>query len=201
MSQTVTYLYDSYDSALETARDLEAAGIPTRDISLIASNGSGRYASSREPAETVGEHAGKDAGVGTVVGGGVGLLAGLGVLAIPGLGPVVGLGWLAATAIGAATGAAVGAAAGGIIGSLVESGVSTEDAHVYAEGVRRGSTLLSVRTGDDAASRVNAIMRRHGPVDIGARGKAYRSGGWSRFDESAAPLNEVEIERERTRYL
>jgi hypothetical protein len=201
MSQTVTYLCDSYDIALETARDLEGAGIPTRDISLIASNAGDRHVRSGEPVETVGAHAGKDAGVGAVVGGGVGLLASLGLLAVPGLGPVVGLGWLAATAIGAATGPAVGAAAGGIIGALVEAGVPAEDAHVYAEGVRRGGTLVSVRASEDSASRVSAIMRRHDPVDIGARGKAYRSAGWTRFDESAAPFTAAEIERERTRYL
>ena len=67
------------------------------------------------------------------------------MLAVPGIGPVVGLGWLAATAVGAVTGAAVGAATGGLIGSLTEAGVSEQDAHVYAEGVRRGGTLLSVR--------------------------------------------------------
>jgi hypothetical protein len=38
MSRTLTCLCDGYDLALETARDLEAAGMPTGDISLIANN-------------------------------------------------------------------------------------------------------------------------------------------------------------------
>ena len=75
------------------------------------------------------------------MGGTAGLPAGLGLLAIPGLGPVVAAGWLAATAVGAAAGAATG----GIVGALTEAGVSEEEAHSYAEGVRRGGTLVSAR--------------------------------------------------------
>jgi hypothetical protein len=67
------------------------------------------------------------------------LLAGLGLLAIPGLGPVVAAGWLASTALGAVA----GGAAGGLIGALTAAGVSQEDAHVSAEGIRRGGTLVT----------------------------------------------------------
>ena len=38
-----------------------------------------------------------------------------------------------------AAGAVAGGAAGGIIGSLTRAGVDEDDAHVYAEGVRRGA--------------------------------------------------------------
>jgi hypothetical protein len=84
------------------------------------------------------EGAGKGAGIGAGLGGAAGLLAGLGLLAIPGLGPVFAAGWLAATAVGAAAGAATG----GLVGALTEAGVSKEDAPLYAEGVRRGGTLV-----------------------------------------------------------
>jgi hypothetical protein len=196
MSRTLTCLYDAYDLALETARDLEAAGVPTGDISLIANNVENRSATVADP----GAHAGTGAGVGTVLGGGVGLLAGLGLLAVPGIGPVVGLGWLAATAVGAVTGAAVGAATGGMLGSLTEAGIPESDAHVYAEGVRRGGTLLSVRIADEKTRETEAILFRHHPVDIRVRGDAYRSSGWTGFDEKASPYNLAEIERERARY-
>ncbi len=55
-------------------------------------------------------------------------------MAIPGLGPVVAAGWLVSTA---ALGV-VGGMTGGIIGALTRSGVDEDDAHAYAEGVRRG---------------------------------------------------------------
>ena len=72
------------------------------------------------------------------------------LLVLPGMSPQGPLlrenaaGWLAATAVGAAAGAATG----GIVGALTEAGVSAEDAHSYAEGVRRGGTLVSARVTD-----------------------------------------------------
>ena len=64
-----------------------------------------------------------------------------GLMAIPGVGPVVAAGWLVATLTGAA---AVGTA-GGIVGALSQAGFSPEDADVYAESIRRGGALVSVK--------------------------------------------------------
>jgi hypothetical protein len=104
---------------------------------------------------------------------------GHGLLAIPGVGPVVAAGWLIATAAGAATGAVVGGAAGGLVGSLTGAGVSERDAHFYAEGVRRGGTLVTARVDDDRASTAREILQRYKAVDPAARGAAYRG---SRLD-------------------
>ena len=136
-----------------------------------------------EPTSGEAESTGAGAGatIGTILGGGAGLLAGLGLLAIPGVGPIVAAGWLVATI----TGAGVGAAGGGILGSLVGAGVPEEEAHVYAEGVRRGGTLVTVRADDAQRTMVEQIMNRYTPVDLNARGAEYRAGGWSRFDEAA----------------
>lgn len=141
-----------------------------------------------------GRSAGTGATIGTVLGGGAGLLAGIGAMAIPGIGPIVAAGWLIATL----TGAGVGAAAGGLIGGLVGGGVSEADAHVYAEGLRRGATLVSVRTDDADADRVMAVLQRHNAVNIQERGAQYRQTGWDRFDETAEPYTASEIERDRT---
>ena len=124
---------------------------------------------------------GAGATIGTILGGGAGLLAGLGLLAIPGVGPIVAAGWLVATL----TGAGVGAAGGGVLGSLVGAGVPEEHAHVYAEGVRRGGTLVTVRADDAQRGTIEQIMNRYTPVDPDARAAEYRAGGWSRFDEDA----------------
>src|SRR5207302_4599362 len=137
------------------------------------------------------------AGVGALLGGTGGLLAGLGVMAIPGLGPVVAAGWLAATAVGAVGGAAVGGAAGGIIGALAESGVPEQDAQVYAEGVRRGGTLVTARVDDAAAEAARDIFRRNHAADLAARRVAYRESGWTGFDEAAPAYGRKEVEAER----
>jgi hypothetical protein len=123
---------------------------------------------------------GAGAGIGAVLGGAAGALAGLGVIAIPGIGPVVAAGWLAATAAGAVA----GSAAGGIIGALTQAGVSKEHVHAYAEGIRRGGTLVTARVPDRDRARYEAIMDRRA-VDIEERAANYRRAGWSTFDESA----------------
>lgn len=199
--KTITALYDHYDNARKTILDLEAAKIPSDDISVVANNASDRLAAARTvPGTEAGPGAGAGAGVGVVLGGGAGLLAGLGMLAIPGVGPVVAAGWLVATAVGAAAGASVGGASGGIIGSMISAGVLKENAEIYAEGVRRGGTLVTVRVDDKDESKVEAILRKHDPVDPAERGKVYRADGWTSFNASAAPYGAREIEREQARY-
>lgn len=181
--RTVSGLYDDYDEAQDAVRELEASGIPSSDISIVANNSENWYGQDDEPSEAA-EDAGTGAGIGAVVGGAGGLLTGLGVMAIPGVGPVVAAGWLAATAVGAVAGAAVGGAAGGIIGALTASGVSEQDAHVYAEGVRRGGTLVTARVNDNHAAEAQRILGQS-TVDLASRRRDYEAEGWTEFDPSA----------------
>ena len=179
----ITRLFDTYEHASSAVRDLEAGGVPHSAISIVA-NGSDSTAPTTGAAghtATSGEGAGAGATLGTVLGGGAGLLAGLGMLAIPGVGPVVAAGWLIATAVGAG----VGAASGGLLGSLVGAGVNEDDAHVYAEGVRRGGTLVTVRAEDSQTAMVNQVLNTYSPVDTTSRADSYRAEGWTRFDETA----------------
>jgi hypothetical protein len=197
MTQTVTALYDTYDGAVAAVNALEETGIPASDISIVSNNADDRHTRHQSRA---GEDAGKGAGIGAVVGGVGGLLTGLGLLAIPGVGPVVAAGWLVATAVGAAGGAVVGGAAGGLVGSLTGAGVPERDAQVYAEGVRRGGTLVAARVADDRAPVVREILSRYQSVDPAVRGAAYRETGWTSFDESAPAYTPEEIAAERARY-
>ena len=199
-TRTIAKLYDSYDDAADTVRDLEAAGVPHGDISLVANNADNRYITAETTASKAGAGAGTGASIGTLIGGGAGLLAGLGVLAIPGVGPVVAAGWLVSTLVGAAAGAGVGAASGGVIGAMTEAGVSPDHAQIYAEGVRRGATLVTARVDESKAGVVDGIMRKYYPVDPDQRGAAYRKTGWTTFDEKAKAYTGDELERERALY-
>jgi hypothetical protein len=188
-----TKVYDGYAQAESAVRDLEAAGIPAADISLIANKYvSEQYAAVKDVSATS-----TGAGLGTAVGGGAGFLAGIGLLAIPGLGPVVAAGWLASTLVGAAAGAATG----GLIGALVDAGTAEPDAHVYSEAVRRGGTLLTVRTNAASAAQIDTILMRHQPVDPAVRRREYEQTGWREFDPSAEPYtpSQAEIDRIRRR--
>lgn len=198
MTQTVTALYDTYDSAVSAVNALEAAGIPHSDISIVSNNVDNRYRKDRSTEAA--EDAGKGAGVGAAVGGVGGLLTGLGLLAIPGVGPVVAAGWLVSTVAGAVTGAVVGGAAGGLVGALTGAGVPERDAQFYAEGVRRGGTLVTARVDDARAATAREILQRYNWVDPAVRGAAYRETGWTSFDESAPPYTADQVAAERARY-
>jgi heat induced stress protein YflT len=199
MTQTVTGLYDTYDAAMSAVNALEAAGIPHSEISIVSNNVDNRY--DRERASHAGADAGTGAGIGAAVGGVGGLLTGLGLLAIPGVGPVVAAGWLVATAVGAVGGAVVGGAAGGLVGSLTGAGVPERDANFYAEGVRRGGTLVTARVDDARAPTAREILQRHNWVDPAVRGAAYRESGWTAFDENAPVYTPEDIAAERERYI
>ncbi|WP_454882959.1 hypothetical protein [Sphingomonas oryzagri] len=197
MTQTLTGLFDRYDDARRAVQDLEAAGVEHRDISLVANDVRGAYRDDLDPAA---HDAGAGAGIGAAVGGLGGLLAGLGLLAIPGIGPVVAAGWLAATTAGAAGGAIIGGVAGGLVGALTHSGVPEADAHVYAEGVRRGGTLVTAKVDEALVPTARAILSDDRTVDLADRRRAYEGEGWSRFDDSAPAYSADEIEAERARY-
>jgi hypothetical protein len=123
-------------------------------------------------------------------------LAGLGLLAIPGVGPVVAAGWLVA----ALTGAAAGGATGGLIGALSQqAGISEEEAHVYAEGLRRGGALVGAKVADADADRFLSIMDRSA-VRVADRAASYRKAGWTTYTPTAKPYTRDEVLRERSLY-
>jgi hypothetical protein len=183
--KTVSRVYDTYAHARDAVTAVEATGVPTSDVSLVANKYvSEQYADVHEVSAPA-----TGAGIGGALGGGAGLLA------IPGLGPVVAAGWLAATAVGAVAGAATG----GLVGALVGAGVSDTDAHVYSESVRRGGTLVSVRAKDEDAPRVQAILDRFKPIDPALRAAEYRKEGWTTFDPNAPAYRPSETEIDRIR--
>lgn len=194
--RTVTALFDTYDHAASAVRALKDAGFASDDISLVANNVAGEIDD-----VDAGEGAAAGAGVGAVAGGGAGLLAGLGAIAIPGIGPVVAGGWLLATAVGAVAGAALGGAAGGLLGALANAGVPEEDAHVYAEGVRRGGTLVSVRADETRADTAAAILQNAAGVDITRRRTDYLAEGWRGFDDEAPAYSPDQIRDYRNAYV
>ncbi|WNV11676.1 hypothetical protein [Tardiphaga sp. 709] len=197
MTVTISRLYDSYADAQQAVTALEAAGVQHSNISIVANNSDGWFdgKKDRDGVDDRAEAAGTGAGIGAGVGGAAGLLAGLGLLAIPGLGPVVAAGWLAATAVGAAAGAATG----GVVGALTEAGVSKEDAPLYAEGVRRGGTLVSAKVADADRTRFDGILNRSS-VNLQDRSATWQKTGWTGYDPANKPYGADEVRKERSLY-
>jgi hypothetical protein len=201
MTVTISRLYDSYADAQRAVTSLETAGVPHSDISIVANNSDNWYSTDRkidrdaDGVDDRAEGAGKGAGIGAGVGGAAGLLAGLGLLAIPGIGPVVAAGWLVSTAAGAAAGAATG----GVVGALTQAGVSEEEAPLYAEGVRRGGTLVSARVAEADRGRLDSILNQSA-VNLRDRSSAWQKSGWKSFDPSSKPYGAEEVRKERELY-
>jgi hypothetical protein len=192
MAQTITYIYDDPSLARQAVDALESAGFTSDEISVVRQDG-GDYTGE---GDSVADGATTGASVGLAAGAGAGLLASLGLIAIPGIGPLVAAGVLATTLAGAAA----GAVGGGIVGALVDYGVSEEDAPIYAENLRRGGTLVSVRADDSRVRDAELILQRYSPVDIRQRGEAYRGEGWTGYDPDAPAYTPEEREAERRRY-
>lgn len=191
MKRTITRLFDTRTQAEAAVRELEVMDIPHSHIAIIARHSGAAEdrsfaATDDDGRNDAAEGAGKGAATGGALGAGAGLLAGLGLLAIPGLGPVVAAGWLATTAVGALAGAAAGGAAGGILGALKDAGVPEDDANVYAEGVRRGAALVSVKAEEADIPRIEAALDGLRGIDAATRGDIYRQEGWTRFDPEAS---------------
>ncbi|MGH8565424.1 MAG: hypothetical protein ACREXW_15555 [Gammaproteobacteria bacterium] len=190
--KTAIGLFDSFREAESAARDLVSAGFSRDDLSLLASDAAGEWsrykASTVEGAELTSEEIGSGIGTGTVVGGLGGLFAGLGTFAIPGIGPVAAAGTAATTLLGAG----VGAAAGGLIAAIDELGVPKDQTGYYAEAVRRGGILISVRVPEEQVDEAMAIMERHHAMDVDERAAEWRAGGWNQFNEKVEPYSKDE---------
>jgi hypothetical protein len=78
-----------------------------------------------------------------------------------------------------------------LAGHLTQTGISKEEADVYAEGLRRGGAVVSARVADNDAARLQAVMDRSA-VRVADRAAAYRKSGWKTFDPNATPYAPME---------
>jgi len=197
MTKTVVGSFDGYATAQRVAQILKDNGFRDAEISVVARDVAGLpgqrgLASDDEaPSNTT-----TGAVTGGLVGGAVGLVANLAAVAIPGLGAIVAAGPL----VVALTGASAGAVAGGLIGALTGEGIPEERATYYAEAVRRGGAIITVRAEDTRADRAAEVMMMNGGIDIDERAARWRDAGWTGFDGSARPYTVEEAEQERRLY-
>jgi len=193
MIKTVVASFTDANGATRGARELRQSGFMADDIDVIVHDSPARRDAISD-AKT--EAAASGAVTGGAVGGVAGIAASLVGLAVPGLGPLLATGPI----VTALAGAGAGAAAGGLIGALAEAGVDKTEAELHAESLRRGGSLISVRTDEARAEEAAWCLRRAGAVDIRQRAKQWRASGWSGYDPAADPFSDDDIERERERY-
>jgi len=168
MMITLSRLYTDPARARAVVDELKASGLPEDDIGVIAAsrrashpmenaglqNADDRIDRDRDGHDDRNEAVAKGAGLGAAAG----ILAGLSAFVLPGIGTVAAAGWLTA----ALAGAVAGGAAGGVVGALVESGIDENDAAGFADGIKRGGTLVTVRVMDEDRDHYEDILSQAG---------------------------------------
>jgi len=222
MSKTIVALYDTYDEAQRAVDALQAAGIDNNEISVLGHGGSQMGGSQTGRSMSGGTDAGRPLGTGLSEGSTTGTGAGLGStglgttgtgigdpMATPGMATssfhhrdhdVPGIG---TARVGGPISSYFGGGSGGqggILNALRSHGVPESDAHAYAEGVRRGGTLLMLQVDEDKVPAAIDVLERHEPIDIEQRTAHWQSSGWTRFDESAGPYGATAIDADRQRF-
>jgi hypothetical protein len=166
MAKTVVGLFDSFGQAQNAVRELAEAGIDRSRIGVVTTEGASGDSSKEGKTATLA------AGVGAAAIGALGLGMALGPVAIPGVGLIIAAGALTAGLAGAGIAASVPKV-------LRKLGVPDHQGQAYAEGLRRGGTLLTVEALPDAdVERAVAIMKKQGAVDIQKRAQEWRQAGW-----------------------
>ena len=85
------------------------------------------------------------------------------------------------------------------MGALTQGGVSEEDAHSYAEGVRRGGTLVTAKVADVDRARFDVALNDFA-VNLRDRRVAWQKAGWKSFDPASQPYGAEEVRKERQLY-
>lgn len=170
MPKMVVGLFEGGENHVEDAiNDLLKAGFDRGDIGLVAPDV--RSESERMLSKTR---------KGLALGAAYAMLLGVAAIAIPGIGQVLVTGPLLAIP-------ALGALVGGLVGALTASGVPEKEAHFYAEGVRRGGVLVTVRAQNaEQAARAAKILKENGAADVEQRAAEWERQGWDRRFHAAA---------------
>ena len=163
----VSAIFKDLQNAREVVADLHRAGVPGREIVVLANEASH---STRNLAEVQGPFLEQEdspvedgAEVGAAIGGVGGFLAGFATITLPGAGPLLVLGSALITAI---AGMSVGALAGGTIGLLVQLGFKEDVAEQIEERLESGQVLVAVQADTVEQQTVRDIMLRHHPNEI-----------------------------------
>ena len=206
--KTVVGLFDNLAEASQAVQELSTIGLDRQDISFIAHASSedyhtyfdeeGRYMDEPTNHEVVStaSRTATGASIGVVFGALGGLLLGLALVPVAGFGPIVAAGPVTATLVGAIGGGIVG----GLLGALTHLGVPEEHAGYYAEGVRRGGTLVIVKTVEAKVASVTDVLNRHHPVNVEERVALWRNRGWAGYDPAAIAYGPDEIAAEKPWY-
>ena len=161
--KSVFGIVKTHSQAEQIVEDLQDAGFPVSEISVLLPDNEGKHDIGHVKATKAPEGATTGATTGGVTGGVLGLLAGVGALAIPGVGPFIAAGPIMA----ALSGAAIGATTGGVVGGLIGLGIPEIEAKRYEGKLKSGNYLIAVHAGDgEEVDRAKEVFKNAGAEDI-----------------------------------
>ncbi|MDQ0393891.1 hypothetical protein [Labrys monachus] len=80
---------------------------------------------------------------------------------------------------------------GGFWATLKSLFMPDEDRYSYAEGIRRGSTVLSVTVAEADVGLTSGILEEYGAVDVQQRASEWKADGWSGYASEGAAAQEA----------
>jgi hypothetical protein len=181
---TIAGLFRQWDNAAHAVDLLSTAGYNADQISLIVPKDVldkiRRNESGRTTPAAVNAQVGLGARGAGVVGGFNNMLSGSTPLAVAGLGSVLFSGPLSPGSRQAAAGKEVTTQGKDVVQSLVDAGIPSDRAELFAEGVKRGGILVAVEAEDRMAEAIN-LLNQANASDVEALGREWRREGWQGF--------------------
>ncbi len=159
-NQAVVAVYKSHNEAEEAVRQLQKAGVPMNQVSIIGKDWQARedVQGYYRPADVIKE----GAGTGAWFGGLFGLLLGFGLFVVPVAGTLIVLGPLSGLIAGALGGAGIGALAGG----LMSLGIPKDQALKYQTRLEAGEFLVIVHGTEADVARGREVLQTSGHTDL-----------------------------------
>jgi uncharacterized protein (TIGR02271 family) len=98
------------------------------------------------------------------------------------------------------TGTSIGSGIANFFDGIFGTDINDDERGVYAESVRRGSTIVIVNTDDQMIDRAADILNNSGAVDVDRRHAQYRASGYQRFEHTAPLYSEEQTRTETQNY-
>ncbi len=99
------------------------------------------------------------------------------------------------------TGTSIGTDIANFFDGIFGTDVNDDDHRgVYSESLRRGGTIVTVKTDDKMTDRAADILNNYGVVDVDRRHAEYRASGYKKFDAKAPLYTEDQTRSEYANY-
>lgn len=89
---------------------------------------------------------------------------------------------------------------GAVRDTLVSLGMNDSDAGDFAEGLRRGNSLVAVQADEAVGTDIHQILASHQPINLTERFEQWRQAGWTGFQPDAEQYTAEQAAAERKRY-